>query len=69
MWLHAEQHKHREAVNNIYLAQAAVITFGFPLLSYVPTTKTGFGKTMVLAPIEIFMYPPKLMHIVKIYSQ
>jgi hypothetical protein len=29
---------------------AAVITFGFPSLSYVPTIETGVGYSRVLAP-------------------
>jgi hypothetical protein len=35
--------------------QAAVIAFGFPSLSYVPTTQTGVGSTKALAPIDLFM--------------
>jgi hypothetical protein len=34
---------------------AAVITFGFPIRSYVPTTQTGVGKISVFAPKDFFM--------------
>jgi len=40
---------------------AAVIAFGLPSRSYVPTTHTGVGTTSVFAPKDFFMdiFPPR----------
>ena len=40
---------------------AAVIAFGLPSPSYVPTTHTGVGTTSVFAPKDFFMdiFPPR----------
>ena len=32
------------------------MTFGLPVVSYVPTTKTGVGYMMVFAPIDFFIF-------------
>lgn len=43
--------------------QAAVMTFGLPAASYVPTTRTGVGYTIVLAPNDFFMTSSRYLNI------
>ena len=52
------QHKAGGAANrggNTEQRSQTVAAFGLPALSYVPTTQTGVGYTIVLGPIDFFM--------------